>query len=551
MYFNLIYIAIAFAALFTGSLCQTADVGFALDGAVEGASATDTTFNTGGTISVNGWTVTIPKNLQVGFPVAWVPWTDFVASYRAGSFPNYEVSVVGNVVSGKPIAGQVYISQLFTQGSSGFIEKVNFDGSIKIANGPAIRINDPNAVYSVGYTGSPFMTADDENPSISSFSGFPMCVPRSATDPLCPSSNRPTIVTTGTQQGTLTAPDPLVMAPFVAGDFIEYSGFRSGDEIICFEITATNIQIVTGATTANGRPSYIRMEDAIIGVYTTDVNAEGAQSRFVGYTSDPAGSPLIVSAIDIDVCTGKETFRSVTSAIVDTAAGETRNKFDVRLKTGQSGDVYTREYVIETNTAAKLTKNNITAGRYIQPVTEWIQPELVNPGLAPLANDFSRFSHLTKGLGLDAAGNIWGPLSPFPQTGVTVFDISSCPPPPSSTTTPSSTPPTTTPTPIFIPVDTVTVTAATWTSSGGGTLTVTCTSSNTNSTQVGMLLDYTLLKEGTTTFNVVMTPVTSQPGTWTFSSVKIKQPSSVNCHSKLGGQKTSTVTARKRRALPV
>lgn len=34
-------------------------------------------------------------------------------------------------------------------------------------------------------------TADDENPSITSFSGFPVCVPRSATDEKCPSANRP------------------------------------------------------------------------------------------------------------------------------------------------------------------------------------------------------------------------------------------------------------------------------------------------------------------------------------------------------------------------
>lgn len=205
---------------------------------------------------------------------------------------------------------------------------------------------------------------------------------------------------------------------------------------------------------------------------------------------------------------------------------------------------------MQTATAAVLTKNNITAGRYVQPITEWIQPELVNPGQAPLANDFSGFTHLTQGLGLDDNGNIWGPLNPFPQTGVAVFDVSSCPPvtPPTATTTTSSSNPTTTPTPTVVPVDTVTVTAAGWTSSGSGTLTVTCTSSNTNSTQVGMLLDYTLLKEGTTTFNIAMTASATQPGTWTFSSVKIKQPSGVTCHSKLGGTKSSTVTARKRRS---
>lgn len=120
---------------------------------------------------------------------------------------------------------------------------------------------------------------------------------------------------------------------------------------------------------------------------------------------------MTISAIDIDVCTGKETLRAITTAIVDTAAGETRNKFEVRLKQGQPGDKYTREYLVQTGTAAVLTKNNITAGRYVQPVTEWIQPELISPGQAPLANDFSGFTHLTQGLGLDGSGNIWGPVS--------------------------------------------------------------------------------------------------------------------------------------------
>ena len=110
--------------------------------------------------------------------------------------------VVGNVVGGVPIAGQIYISQFALQASQGFIQTINADGSMKIANGPTIRINDPNAVYSVGYTANPLFTADDENPSISSFSGFPMCVPRNSSDPLCPQSQRP-VISGGSKQGVL------------------------------------------------------------------------------------------------------------------------------------------------------------------------------------------------------------------------------------------------------------------------------------------------------------------------------------------------------------
>lgn len=84
------------------------------------------------------------------------------------------------------------LSQYEGEFNSGIIESVNFaDGSMKIAGGPVIRINDPNAVYSKGYNARPFFTADDANPSITAFSGFPMCIPRSASDPKCPASNRP------------------------------------------------------------------------------------------------------------------------------------------------------------------------------------------------------------------------------------------------------------------------------------------------------------------------------------------------------------------------
>jgi|SRR5437762_11095793 hypothetical protein len=90
------------------------------------------------------------------------------------------------------MAAQILTYEFFEGLASGFIESINFEnGSIQISNGPLLRINDPNAVFSVGYTQAPFFTADDESPSITSFSGFPMCIPRNATDPLCPSTNRP------------------------------------------------------------------------------------------------------------------------------------------------------------------------------------------------------------------------------------------------------------------------------------------------------------------------------------------------------------------------
>ena len=48
-------------------------------------------YNTGGTISVNGWTVNVPKNRLVTFPAAYVPWKEFVANKAA--VMGFEVTV--------------------------------------------------------------------------------------------------------------------------------------------------------------------------------------------------------------------------------------------------------------------------------------------------------------------------------------------------------------------------------------------------------------------------------------------------------------------------
>lgn len=271
-----------------------------------------------------------------------------------------------------------------------------------------------------------------------------------------------------------------------------------------------------------------------------------ATTRFVGYTSDAAGSPVTITAVDVDPCTGKQTFRAVTTGAASTAAGETRMKFDQRIKM-DAGSKHTREYRFATAAAPQLTRNNITAGLYVQPATEWIQPELTSPGTAPLAHDFSAFSHLTQGLGPDDKGDVWGPLDPFPQTGVAVFNAAGCPPPASTTSSAPATGPSATAAPV--PADTVKVASATWSSTGGGTLSVTCTSSNRNATVVGMTVDYVDSKSGATTFNNGMTASTTPAGTWTFSGTKIKQASSAACKSKLGGSGTLTVTPRRRRSL--
>ncbi|KAH5326900.1 hypothetical protein HBI39_116540 [Parastagonospora nodorum] len=377
-----------------------------VQGGFEDATAVDDTYNSGGTITVNGFNIQVPKNLQVQFPAAWVPWKDFTA--EKASMLGYEINVIGNFINGKPIAAQVIAYEFFEGLSSGFIESLNFEeGSIKIASGPTIRISDPNAVFSVGNNVAPFFTADDESPSISSFSGFPMCIPRSASDPLCPATNRPF-----QGSGTFSVPDPLVMAPFLAGDFITFSGIRRGNEVIAFSIVAQNVMITT-----LGDLVYVRMELGLLGIDNVSPNTEVAESRFVGFASNPR-TTVALYAMDIDPCTGKVTDRIIAAMGLRGGRNE-QNKFEYRSDI-LSG--YAREYrvVAEINGIPKTrtTKNGLLAGTYVQPINVWVHAEQNIPGTFPPANDFSQMPWLTQGVGVDEAGNLWGPLEPFPQTGV-------------------------------------------------------------------------------------------------------------------------------------
>ncbi|KZL69933.1 hypothetical protein CT0861_06931 [Colletotrichum tofieldiae] len=481
----------------TGVQAQVADYPFDINGAFEGASASTTEFNSGGIIKCNGHSITVPKNLQVTYPAAFIGFKDFIAG--SAGYTGYNCEVTGNVVNGVAIAAQVSIAQALLNGASGYVESVNFDGRLKLKNGPTIRINDPRGIYSVGYKSQPYFTADDANPSIISFSGFP-----------------------------IKAPDPLVMAPIVANDFVEYSSIQADGEIIVYNLVVSNAQITTTRA-----PTYIRMEDANIGVWTADtVNQEVAQTRFVGYTSDSSSNvnPIKIYAIEYDPCTGEGVDREIAGVAVP--GTEARNKFEYRIKATQN-DQYAREYRIVAGTGTVTTKNGIVAGQYIMPVSEWIRPEDINPGRAPTPHDFRSYSFLTKGLGRDSDNQLWGPLNPFPQTGATLYDNSKCAPA-TGTGTGTGTGSGTVTTPVAARYkDAVTMPTFNWVSSQSGTLTVACQSNSTDDTAVAMKISYAN-KDGITT-NLTMT--SGGKGLWNFQSGKVKQPTagSVICKSGLGG----------------
>jgi hypothetical protein len=118
--------------------------------------------------------------------------------------------------------------------------------------------------------------------------------------------------------------------------------------------------------------------------------------------------------MEVDPCTGQ-----VTETTVGTAASGNkgpRNKFEWRASS-TTRTKYTREYLITGSTGTQSTNGGqITAGQYVQPVTEWIFPENAVMGVAPAKNDFTGFTHLVNGLGPDENNptQVWGQLDPFP-----------------------------------------------------------------------------------------------------------------------------------------
>ncbi|KAG9755127.1 hypothetical protein KCU59_g74, partial [Aureobasidium melanogenum] len=231
---------------------------FVLDGRLDSATASDATYNSGGTISVNGYSITIPQNLQVQFPAAFAPFGDFAG---AGAFVGHEVSA-DNMAQGGWKRGQWQGNRCIDSAA----------GTMKIKGGPTIRINDPN-----GTTRTLPLQHSAASRCVSQGLRLTRCVLRPIAQqdkapckPILGPVNTTFMLTTDSQ-----APDPLKMAPFQVGDYLEYSGINVGGTIVCYSIVAPNVQITT-----SGAPTYIRVEDAIIGIFDGTTTSEFGDSRF-------------------------------------------------------------------------------------------------------------------------------------------------------------------------------------------------------------------------------------------------------------------------------
>jgi hypothetical protein len=254
---------------------------FALDGFIEAATldaSCAANAHCGGTITVNGQTVIVPKETIVVFPANQLTWQETFsqapAPYGLAAAPapetglamtdlplpltTYEANVIGNRVLGGPagadvlIAGLITISQHATNSGQGFINFIDYTtGAIWVggtplgtATGTQLQLNDPAGRY--GRVSSPDVrfTSDPDNPTVVAGTGFPMCIPRSdptgaTPDALCPEAQRnpsgvlPAVYTAIVRTtdptnpaiiGAAKFPDPTIQIPFEVGDFVTWSG---------------------------------------------------------------------------------------------------------------------------------------------------------------------------------------------------------------------------------------------------------------------------------------------------------------------------------------
>ena len=366
--------------------------GFDVTGFIQSASVDPTlcpgapASNVGGTIVLNGVTITVPCNSVIQMPANTLSWPDAIdiATHNAlaldgtGSgtaaapntpYPSFEAHVVGNIVAdaagaSKYIAGLVFLSQQSVNSGQGVVTAVNFaDGSLTVAPAATggvgktvrVQINDPNKRFSIGQSPDPRFSVDDANATIHSGTGYPMCIPRSASDALCPQKNRPKSTATTScrnwtiagvalpaagelpvtpvgefcrnyvmkdPSGTLTAADAdsRQQAPIEVGDFVSYQGtlFKGATGQPDY-ISAHTIEVNVGLYTQPGSiPSYVAIGEFGVGsadpslVSVNGANQETQDRIFIETETTDPKSPMDIYMVDVDPATGQEYNRFIT-----------------------------------------------------------------------------------------------------------------------------------------------------------------------------------------------------------------------------------------------
>jgi len=450
----------------------------------------------GGFITVNGHVVTVPAETIVILPANALTWQELFALAPApytgaatgmalsdlpAPLTTYEAHIVGNRVGNTYIAGLIWISQQALNQGQGFINFINYaTGEIRVggvigsaSTGTRVQLNDPlDPAVGTGRYGRPttpdkrFMV-DQDNPTVRSVSGFPMCIPRTnpavTADPLCPQSQRPAAIApaTGFAAFILTnnpvtlpgvPPDATKQAPFEVGDWVTFAGTLVHDgasptagpwpgiasTYISAHTVINNVAIYTWPGT---NPAYIAIDVSLIGTGGLTIigeNEAAVRTRFEGFSTDTIRG-VHLFGIDLTPLTGATSDRDWGTIGVDpgplvgASTGRWRyrppcfstipNPVDFKDCTGPPGNSYlppTREVraVVEgawtpTGPQTKYA-NGIIAGQYHSPIALYAFPENL-PGKPIVENNFNTLNFLARGGFSSSTGVVAGVLNPWPS----------------------------------------------------------------------------------------------------------------------------------------
>jgi hypothetical protein len=474
----------------------------------------------GGTITLNNHVVKVPKNTIFQMPATSLTWAEMFTKAPGPWGPTqtglalsdtpkpaftFEVTVQGNRVEPSSmcgplpagvntcyLAGLLFISQQSLQAHQGFINFIDYSvgemrvgGALGVAtSGTRVRINDPKGRFSRTLSHDARFTIDEENPTIKTETGFPMCLPRfnpaTTADARCPQGNRPANGTatppgsavftvngaSGSFQSAFTmpsrpaptaaeianngatraTPDPWRMAPFEIGDYVTVKGPLVNDTLNGAPsqyVDAWGIDGSVGIFTMPGTlPTYVAIDVLLMGTGPVNdpiIAQEGARRlRVEGFTTD-ISTAIMISAVDVDACTGVESDRVWNIQAVDpgppngAVAGRWRFRpgaplFDLK---GFPFLPPTREAHAVSLAGTVTTLNGLTAGQYQAPNFEFILPENLGIGSPKIPANFDGMPFLVDGSGPRAAfgtganlGRV-GQLTPWPGATAPVAKV--CP----------------------------------------------------------------------------------------------------------------------------
>ena len=460
---------ILMASLSLTGAAQAQSAGFTIIGHIEAFTlAPPSDPFSAATMTVRNLAILLPRNLMITMPGSYAtPQALFRGQPRSGlaladpaanpALPRipFEAEVIGNITGGRYVAGVVRISQGALHIGAGFIQAIDEARSeLRIGDqggttGARVRLNDPKGIYGLS-NGAPARAAvplddrfalDPDNSPVHARTGFPVCIPRAATDAnasKCPADNRPLdtalrrFTCSRRNAGQLGAPaetnmavvecDPSRPVPLRVGDFVSYVGMLVADPAGGFLVAAHGLEAELGVYTVPGtEPVYLFVEEAIQGTkgetFPGIPQEETTRFRIVGFTTDPSRN-VVVQVFDGTAAADATPFTG--PAGLPPSNGPQLGRFRNTWPAKDDARAVRRDVRVSVLGSANATQpsTGLTSGRYEAPVSEYIYPEATRFGVPgfPLPVPFESFCFLARG-GMAVAGLTPGRLDPFPESG--------------------------------------------------------------------------------------------------------------------------------------